>query len=219
MCTRLSGHEFRQGRPPCYPVSNTRHLTPVIPDTFPGNARASRSQQSLIRLRRMPVSTASPVVTRMPKTSLAFLVLISIVNFYDRNVGGALAEPMRHEFGLNDSQIGWIGTAFTLLYAVIGLPFGRIADTRSRKKLLAGGVALWGALTAFAAWAINLPMLIFSRLGLGVGEAACAPTATSWIGDLFPAERRSKPLALFMLGVPIGGGLSFIFNGPVSPAL
>ncbi len=166
----------------------------------------------------MPVSTESPVVTRMAKTSLAFLVLINIVNFYDRNVGGALAEPMRHEFGLNDSQIGWIGTAFTLLYAVIGLPFGRIADTRSRKKLLAGGVALWGALTAFAAWAINLPMLIFSRLGLGVGEAACAPTATSWIGDLFPAERRSKPLALFMLGVPIGGGLSFIFSGPIAQA-
>jgi MFS family permease len=154
----------------------------------------------------------------MAKTSLIVLVLINIVNFYDRNVGGALAEPMRHEFGLNDTQIGWIGTAFTLLYAVIGVPFGRIADTRSRKKLLAGGVALWGALTGFAAWAINLPMLIVSRLGLGVGEAACAPTASSWIGDLFPAERRSKALALFMLGVPIGGGLSYIFSGPIAQA-
>src|SRR5260370_16841516 len=123
MCTRLSGHEFRQGRRPCYPVSNTRHLTPVIPDTFPGNARASRSQQSLIRLRRMPVSTESPVVTRMAKTSLAFLVLINIVNFYDRNVGGALAEPMRHEFGLNHSHIAWIATPFTLLHPLIGLPF------------------------------------------------------------------------------------------------
>lgn len=156
--------------------------------------------------------------TRTARTALIVLVLINIVNFYDRNVGGALAEPMRHEFGLNDAQIGWIGTAFTLLYAVIGLPLGRIADTRSRKKLLAGGVALWGALTGFAAWAVNLPMLIFSRLGLGVGEAACAPTATSWIGDLFPADRRSRPLALFMLGVPVGGGLSFIFSGPIAQA-
>ena len=166
----------------------------------------------------MSVTTATPSIRRMAKTSLAVLVLINIVNFYDRNVGGALAEPMRHEFGLNDTQIGWIGTAFTLLYAVIGLPFGRIADTGSRKKLLAGGVALWGTLTGFAAWAINLPMLIFSRLGLGVGEAACAPTASSWIGDLFPAERRSKALALFMLGVPVGGGLSYIFSGPIAQA-
>src|SRR5260370_42470227 len=101
----------------------------------------------------MAVSTESSVVTRMAKTSLALLVLINIVNFYDRNVGGAPAEPMRHEFGLNDSQIGWIGTAFTLLYAAIGLPFGRLADTRSPKKLLAGGVAPWGACTRFAPWA------------------------------------------------------------------
>jgi MFS family permease len=84
--------------------------------------------------------------------------------------------------------------------------------------LLAGGVALWGVLTGFAAWAVNLPMLIFSRLGLGVGEAACAPTATSWIGDLFPAQQRSKPLAFFMLGVPVGGGLAYIFSGPIAQA-
>ena len=152
------------------------------------------------------------------RTSLIVLVLINILNIYDRTVGGALAEPMRHEFGLNDTQIGWIGTAFTLLYAIIGLPLGRVADTRSRKKLLSAGVALWGTLTGFAAWATNVPMLIFSRLGLGIGEAACAPTATSWIGDLFPAHQRSKPLAMFMLGVPIGGGLSFLFSGPIAQA-
>jgi MFS family permease len=51
---------------------------------------------------------------------------------------------------------------------------------------------------------------------VGVGEAACAPTATSWIGDLFPPERRARPLALFMLGVPIGGALSFFFSGPIA---
>jgi MFS family permease len=61
-------------------------------------------------------------------------------------------------------------------------------------------------------------MLLFSRLGLAVGEAACAPTATSWIGDLFPPSQRSRPLALFMLGVPVGGALSFFFSGPIAQA-
>jgi MFS family permease len=146
------------------------------------------------------------------------LVLINIVNFYDRNVGGALAEPMRREFGLNDTQIGWLGTVFTLLYAVVGLPLGWLADKSSRKKLLCAGLAVWGTLTGMAAWAVNVPMLVVSRLGVGVGEAACAPTSTSWIGDLFPAERRSKPLALFMLGVPVGGALSYFFSGPIAQA-
>src|SRR5215472_10364049 len=166
----------------------------------------------------MATSTAVAPSTRVVRTSLIFLVIINIINFYDRNVGGALAEPMRREFGLSDTQIGWLGTAFTLLYAVIGLPLGWMADTRSRKKLLAAGLAIWGALTGLAAWAVNVPMLVVSRLGLGVGEAAVAPTSTSWIGDLFPAERRAKPLALFMLGVPVGGALSYFFSGPVAQA-
>ncbi|HEX7286918.1 MAG TPA: MFS transporter [Candidatus Angelobacter sp.] len=150
--------------------------------------------------------------------SLIVLVLVNIMNFYDRHVGGALAEPLRREFGLTDTQIGWIGTIFTVLYAIIGLPLGRMADRVSRKKLLSAGVTVWGALTAFAAWATSFPMLLVSRLGLAVGEAACAPTATSWIGDLFPPSRRSRPLALFMLGVPVGGALSFFFSGPIAQA-
>jgi len=163
------------------------------------------------------VATA-PLRTRAATVSLIILVVVNIVNFYDRHVGGALAEPLRKEFGLNDTQLGWIGTAFTVLYAIIGLPLGWLADKSSRKKLLAGGVVVWGTLTGLAAWATTLPMLIFSRLGLGVGEAACAPAATSWIGDLYPRERRAKPLALFMLGVPVGGALSFFFSGPIAQA-
>ncbi len=74
-------------------------------------------------------------------------------------------------------------------------------------------MAVWGALTAFAYLARNYSMLLISRLGVAVGEASCAPTATSWIGDLFPPNRRARPLALFMLGVPIGGALSYFFSG------
>ncbi len=166
----------------------------------------------------MATSTQLRPATRAATASLIVLVLVNIMNFYDRHVGGALAEPLRKEFGLTDSQIGWISTIFTLLYAVIGLPLGWLADKVSRKKLLAAGVAVWGSLTAFAAWATTFPLLLVSRLGLAVGEAACAPTATSWIGDLYPPGRRSRPLALFMLGVPVGGALSFFFSGPIAQA-
>jgi MFS family permease len=148
--------------------------------------------------------------------SLAVLVAINILNFYDRHVAGALVEPVRKEFSLSDTQIGWLNTAFTILYGVVGLPLGRLADKISRKKLLAAGIVVWATLTGSAKWVFTYPLLVFTRLGMGVGEATCAPVATSWIGDLYPRERRSKPLALFMLGVPIGGALSFFFSGPIA---
>jgi len=155
---------------------------------------------------------------RAAYSSLAVLVAVNVLNFYDRHVIGALTEPIRKEFGLSDSQVGLIGSAFIWLYAIVGLPLGRAADSRSRKKLLASGMLVWTALTGVAAMAASYTMLLFSRLGFAVGEAVVAPAATSWIGDLFPAGGRSRPLALFMLGVPVGGALSYFFSGPVAQA-
>jgi MFS family permease len=150
--------------------------------------------------------------------SLAVLIAVNILNFYDRHVIGALTEPIRKEFGLTDSQVGLMGSAFIWLYALVGLPLGKIADTRSRKNLLAAGMLVWSALTATAAMASNYTMLLFSRLGFAVGEAVVAPAATSWIGDLFPATQRARALALFMLGVPVGGALSYFLSGPAAQA-
>jgi MFS family permease len=156
------------------------------------------------------------------KNSLLFSVVvlfaINILNFYDRHVPGALVEPMRKEFHLDDTQIGLLGSAFIWIYAIIGVPLGRLADSASRKKLLAWGVVIWTALTASAGLVTTYPLLLLSRAGVGVGEAACAPTATSWLGDLFPPAKRSRVLALFMLGVPIGGALGYFFSGPLAQA-
>ena len=132
------------------------------------------------------------------------LVGINILNFYDRTLMGALVEPMRKEFGLNDTQIGLMSSAFIWIYAVIGVPLGLVADTWSRKRLLVIGVTLWTSMTALGGAAKDYGFLMVTRLGVGVGEAVCAPTATSWLGDLFPPHQRSKVLALFMLGVPVG---------------
>lgn len=148
--------------------------------------------------------------------TLAVLVAINVLNFYDRNIPGALAEPIRKEFGLTDMQLGLMSSAFIWVYALIGLPLGHLADTCSRKKILAAGMVVWSALTAFAALATSFPLLLVSRLGVAVGEAAAAPTGTSMIGDLFPADKRARALGLFMLGVPVGGALSFFFSSAIA---
>ena len=148
--------------------------------------------------------------------ALAVLVGINILNFYDRHIPGALAEPIRKEFELTDTQLGLMGSAFIWVYALIGLPLGRLADTGSRKNILAAGMVVWSTLTAFAAFCTTFPLLLVSRLGVAVGEAAAAPTGTSMIGDLFPADKRARPLGLFMLGVPLGGALSYFFSGAIA---
>ena len=54
------------------------------------------------------------------------------------------------------------------------------------------------------------------RIGVGIGEASCAPAANSMIGDYFPSEKRAKAISIFMLGLPVGLALSFAISGSVA---
>jgi MFS family permease len=148
--------------------------------------------------------------------ALVILFLINVLNFYDRMTLGAVTEPLNREFHLTDTQIGALSTGFIIVYGLAGLPLGRLADTSSRKLLLAGGVTVWAALTGLGGLAASYAMLLATRLGVGIGEAVCAPAAVSWIGDAVPPQRRARALAIFMMAVPVGLMLSFSIAGPVA---
>ncbi len=163
----------------------------------------------------MPESTPVPTSAR---TTLILLFLINLLNFYDRQILATVTEPVRREFGLSDGAIGWLGTAFTLFYAAIGLPLGRLSDRGSRARLLGWGVTVWSVCTAASGLAINYWTLFAARLGVGFGEASCSPASHSLIGDLYPSAKRARALSLFMLGLPIGIFLAGVFSGLIAKA-
>src|SRR5436853_4232660 len=150
-------------------------------------------------------------MTTRSKATFALWVLfgINLMNFFDRQILGAVGETVRNEWHLSDTALGTLGTAFTLLYAVVGLPLGRLTDRFTRTWILSVGVFVWSLFTAVSGVAQNYAQLFAMRLGVGVGEATCAPAAASLIGDLFPAAKRGKALAIFMLGLPVGVAASF----------
>ena len=130
--------------------------------------------------------------------ALLVLFAINTLNFYDRQILGAVGETLREEWKLSDTALGSLGTAFTLLYALVGIPLGRLTDRFSRRWILFAGVTVWSILTAASGLSRNFTQLFVVRLGVGVGEASCAPASASLIGDLFPASRRGKALSVFM---------------------
>jgi len=148
--------------------------------------------------------------------SLLILFGINTMNFYDRQLLGVLAEPIRKEWHLSDSALGLLGTAFTLIYAAVGVPLGRLSDRWMRRRILSAGVAAWSVLTAASGFAWNYASMFVARLGVGVGEASCAPAANSLIGDLFPAAQRSMAISVFMLGLPVGIFLSGMISGNIA---
>ena len=150
--------------------------------------------------------------------ALTVLFIINTMNFFDRVIGGALGEPIRREWGLSDSALGALGTAFTLLYAFVGVPLGRLSDRAPRRHILAAAVFVWSALTAVSGLTRTYWQLFATRLGVGVGEAACAPAGTSLIGDLYPPHKRARAMSVFMMGLPIGIALSYFVGSYVAHA-
>src|SRR5215470_6029922 len=148
--------------------------------------------------------------------ALWVLFAINTLNFFDRNIAGVVTEPIRKEFNLSDTGIAFLSTVFTLMYAALGVPLGRLTDKANRIRILAGGVFVWSLFTAAAGLARNYFQMLVARLGVGVGECTCAPASTSLIGDLFPASKRAKALAIFMMGLPVGIVLSNVVSGPIT---
>jgi MFS family permease len=148
--------------------------------------------------------------------ALAVLFAINLMNFYDRLILGAVGELIREQWKLSDTQLGFLGTVFILVYAAVGVPLGRLADRANRTRILTVGVTVWSLLTALSGMAQQYWQMFVLRLTVGVGEASCAPAANSLIGDLFPPATRARAMSLFMLGLPLGNAACLLFSGTVA---
>lgn len=148
--------------------------------------------------------------------ALWLLLIVSTLNYLDRQVVNILAEPIKQELNLSDTQIGLLtGLAFALFYTFLGLPIARLADNQksSRVTIIAVSLALWSGLTVVCGLAQNFAQLLLARVGVGVGEAGCAPAAHSLITDMVAPEKHASAMAFYGIGIPVGGLLGMVMGG------
>jgi MFS family permease len=145
--------------------------------------------------------------TRNPNLVLGVLLFAYILNFLDRQILGILAQPIKADLKLTDTEFGAIGgLAFALLYSVMGVPLSYLADRTSRSRVVGGALAVWSGFTALCGTAAGFWQLFLYRLGVGVGEAGGVAPSYAIIADYFPPERRARALGIYSLGVPVGLG-------------
>lgn len=154
---------------------------------------------------------------RYRKYVLSMLVVVYIFNFLDRQIVTILAEPIKVDLGLNDTQIGLMtGLAFALFYTILGIPIARLADRANRVSIITAALVVWSGMTALCGMAQNFGQLLAARIGVGVGEAGCSPPAHSLIADYYPPEKRASALSIYALGIPLGSILGLLVGGWVA---
>jgi MFS family permease len=136
---------------------------------------------------------------------LLLLAMANILNAVDRTLVSLLAELIKTDLGISDTQLGLLtGFAFAVFFVLAGIPIARWADRGSRRAILALGIGLWSLMTAAFGLGTGFTMLLIARIGVGVGEAAAVPTSMSLIADYFAPERRTRAVSIFQSAVFLG---------------
>ena len=189
---------------PCAPISTAaqRHLTSGKVSNASGYAAPTAS---------LPLPGH--------RTTLTLLMLAYTLSMCDRMILSILFPDIKAEFGLTDTQLGFLGgISFALFYATMGLPIAKLSDQYSRKRLIIASLIIFSIMTALGGMATGFISLLVFRIGVGIGEAGVNPASHSIIADYFPPQRRAFAMAILMLGGSFGMMFGFVGGGFIAEA-
>lgn len=191
----------------------------LVPQDYPGfvqrddGAHASSPHDAFMHT----PTTSPPQVNWRTHLSLALLALVYIFSFIDRQVLSILMEPIKQEFGATDTEMGLLsGLAFGLLYAVLGIPVGRLADKYNRRNIVAICCGIWSLATMACGFATQYWHMLVARMSVAIGEAGGMAPSISAVSDLYPPKMRSFAISLFMMGPNLGTLLGLVLGGVVA---
>lgn len=166
--------------------------------------------------RNMDTIPASSSISRRAWLALGVLCLVYLMNFLDRTLIYILFPLIKKEMHFSDLELAALGsTSFVIFYTVLGIPFGRLADRVSRKRMIAAGLVIWSVFSGLTGFADSFWAIFLCRVLVGVGEATLGPAATSLLSDLFPKERRGTVQSIYSAGIPLGAAAAFFVGAQV----
>jgi MFS family permease len=145
--------------------------------------------------------------------ALGLLAVTNLLSFINRNLIFGLFDPIKADLALSDTQLGWLASAFVLVFSLAALPFGILSDLRSRRTVITIGVVLWSAFTLASGLAGGFTQLLIFRALVGMGAAAFSAAAQSMVADYFPLRGRAVALGILAAGITLGGVLGIWLGG------
>jgi len=145
---------------------------------------------------------------------ISVLTLMYVLSYIDRQSLALIVGPVKKDLGISDVQMSLlIGLSFVILYSILNIPGGYLADKYTRRSLVAGGIVVWSSMTILCGFARSYWQLFVTRTGIGVGEAVLPPSVYSMIRDTFPRQQRGRAFGIYHMGPLLGGGTALFIGG------
>lgn len=146
------------------------------------------------------------------------LMLVSIVNIADKELLAPVAEVVRADLGMSDTQLGAIRSAVFLAALVSQLFWGPLSDRWVRKNVITLGAIIWSAITWLTAFAANFPQLLAARASMSFAEGCFNPSSFALITDSVPKRHHGLVIGLMSLTYPVGTAAALIVASAIGTA-
>jgi len=144
---------------------------------------------------------------------LVFIFCISMINYIDRQSLFALFPLIQKDLNLTDTQLGFLGSAFMIVYMCFAPFVGYIGDRVRRPAIIGLSAVFWSAATFLSGLARGYPNLLLARSAVGIGEAGYGTVSPAYLAEWFPEDRRARVLAVYTLAIPAGTAVGYILGG------
>ena len=152
-----------------------------------------------------------------PRTALALLTALNLLNYIDRSVLYAVQDLVKAEFPRSDLQFGLLTTVFFVFYMCAAPFMGPLSVRFSRKRVIVAGALVWSAATLLTAFTKNFDELLIRHTLVGLGEASFVILSPTFVADMFPVEKRGRVMGVFYLAIPVGTALGYLLGGFMGP--
>lgn len=152
-----------------------------------------------------------------PRTALALLTALNLLNYIDRSVLFAVQEMVKAEFHRSDAAFGLLTSVFFIFYMFAAPFMGPLATRFSRKKVICAGAIIWSAATLLTAFTHNFTELMIRHTLVGIGEASFVILSPTFVADMFPERQRGRVMGIFYLAIPVGTALGYVLGGYMGP--
>jgi MFS transporter, Spinster family, sphingosine-1-phosphate transporter len=158
-----------------------------------------------------------PTAKLYPRTALALLTALNLLNYIDRSVLFAVQDLVKAEFPGSDFQYGLLTTVFFVFYMCAAPFMGPLSLRFSRKRVIVAGALIWSLATLLTAFTHNFNELLIRHTLVGLGEASFVILSPTFVADMFPVEKRGRVMGVFYLAIPVGTALGYLLGGVMGP--
>src|ERR1700691_3543406 len=148
-----------------------------------------------------------------PRTALALLTALNLLNYIDRSVLFAVQDLVKAEFHRSDAAFGLLTSVFFIFYMCAAPFMGPLSVRFSRKAVIIAGALIWSVATLLTAFTRNFSELLIRHTLVGIGEASFVILSPTFVADMFPEDKRGRVMGVFYLAIPVGTAMGYVLGG------